>query len=117
MKRILVLVVTLGLAGCGDGSGGSGGPGEQAARAPVEKVPGQLTYQRFCFSCHASGSGGAPRTGHVEAWKERLAKGEDVLVQNTIDGIPPAMPPRGLCMQCSDEELAATVRFMLDLSR
>ena len=39
------------------------------------------------------------------------------LIQSTIQGIPPGMPPRGLCMQCSDEELAATVRFMLKVSR
>jgi cytochrome c5 len=31
--------------------------------------------------------------------------------------MPPGMPPRGLCMQCSDEELAATVQFMLKVSR
>ncbi len=51
------------------------------------------------------------RPGH------RASKGEEVLIQSTIQGIPPGMPPRGLCMQCSDEELAATVRFMLNVSR
>ena len=101
------------LMGCGDGStGGSAQP-----RVEPEKVPGQLTYQRFCFSCHASGAAGAPRVGHVDAWAQRLEeKGEDALIQSTIEGIPPGMPPRGLCMQCSDEELADAVRFMLKLS-
>jgi cytochrome c5 len=108
-----MFVVALTLAGCGDGSGGGTGQ----PRVDPEKVPGQLTYQRYCFSCHASGAAGAPRVGHVEAWALRLEKGEDVLIQSTIAGMPPGMPPRGLCMQCSDEELAATVRFMISLSQ
>jgi cytochrome c5 len=101
------------LAGCGDATQS----GAQQARVDPVKVPGQLTYQRFCFSCHASGAAGAPRMGDVAAWAARIAKGESVLIESTIQGIPPGMPPRGLCMQCSDEELAATVLFMLKVSR
>jgi cytochrome c5 len=55
--------------------------------------------------------------GDMQTWAPRIEKGEDVLIESTIQGIPPGMPPRGLCMQCSDEELAATVRFMLNASR
>lgn len=102
------------LIGCGEGAGNGGGG--QAGPAP-QNVPGQLTYQRFCFSCHASGAAGAPRLGDVAAWAPRIEKGEDVLVQHTIDGVAPGMPPRGLCIQCSDEELAATVGFMIERSQ
>ena len=55
--------------------------------------------------------------GDVAAWEPRIEKGEAALIQSTIQGMPPGMPPRGLCMQCSDEELAATVRFMLNVVR
>jgi cytochrome c5 len=113
LKLIWTLACSVLLVGCGDGSVG----GPQQPRVAPKKLPGQLTYQRFCFSCHASGAAGAPRMGDVAAWAPRIEKGEEVLIQSTIQGIPPGMPPRGLCMQCSDEELAATVRFMLNVSR
>jgi len=112
LKLTWTLVCSVLLVACGDGNVGS-----QQARVAPERPPGQLTYQRFCFSCHASGSAGAPRLGDVAAWAPRIAKGDDVLLRSTIEGIPPGMPPRGLCMQCSDEELAATVQFMLNVSR
>lgn len=113
MKLTWMLACSVLLLGCGDGTIGDA----RQARVEPEKLPGQLTYQRFCFSCHASGAAGAPRMGDVQTWAPRIEKGEDALIESTIQGIPPGMPPRGLCMQCSDEELAATVRFMLNASR
>lgn len=113
MKLRWMLVCWMLLAGCGDGNTSD----DRQARVKPEKLPGQLTYQRFCFSCHASGAAGAPRMGDMAAWAPRIEKGEDALIESTIQGIPPGMPPRGMCMQCSDEELAATVRFMLNVSR
>ncbi|NOX50280.1 MAG: cytochrome c5 family protein [Gammaproteobacteria bacterium] len=80
---------------------------------PVELAPGQEIYQNYCFSCHAPGLSGAPRLGDVEAWAPRIAKGPELLLQATIEGIPPAMPARGICMSCTDEELAATVDYMI----
>jgi len=32
---------------------------------------------------------------------------------NAIEGLGPAMPPRGMCADCSDEQLKATVDFMI----
>jgi cytochrome c5 len=78
--------------------------------------PGQQVYTRFCFSCHAAGIAGAPRVGDAEAWAVRVAKGRDALLQATIDGVPPGMPAKGLCSQCSDEELAAALDYMIEQS-
>lgn len=104
LKRLAALLGTvLMVGGCGDGGGA------QTAAAD----PGEQTYNRFCFSCHQSGAAGAPRLGDAAAWGARLEKGEDALLASTINGIPPGMPARGLCMQCSDEELAAAIGFML----
>ncbi len=74
---------------------------------------GEQTYNKFCFSCHAAGVANAPRLGEMEDWRPRVAKGLDLLVQTTIDGIPPAMPARGLCMGCSDEDLRNAVAYMI----
>ena len=36
------------------------------------------------------------------------------MVARTIEGMPPYMPARGLCDECTDEELKAVVDFMLE---
>ncbi len=97
----------MALAGCGDAPTG---PTAGAARAPST---GEEVYNRFCFSCHAAGIAGAPRTGVAEAWAPRLAKGRAVLLESTIRGMPPGMPAMGLCAQCSNEELQAAIDHML----
>jgi cytochrome c5 len=55
----------------------------------------------------------APILGDVDAWGARIAKGQALLLQSTIEGIQPAMPPRGMCFSCSDDELAAAVDYMI----
>jgi cytochrome c5 len=50
------------------------------------------------------------------AWAPRIAKGMDVLMDSTINGIN-AMPAKGTCMSCSDDELAATVTYMVDAAQ
>jgi cytochrome c5 len=106
MKWLAVWLMGVIVAGCGAGDGSSRGDA-------VAAHPGEQTYIRFCFSCHAAGIAGAPRTGDPDAWARRLERGEEALLQTTIDGIPPGMPARGLCRQCTDEELADAIDFML----
>lgn len=70
-------------------------------------------YLQTCHSCHESGVGGAPRTGDSAAWAPRLEKGMDTLVDNAVNGYR-AMPPRGLCFDCSEAEFAALIRYMAE---
>lgn len=92
-------------------------PGEPAGTAEAEQKPRlgreeiQKIYLRSCYSCHDRGVSGAPRTGDSAAWQPRLAKGMDTLVANAINGYR-AMPPRGLCFDCSEAELAELIRYM-----
>jgi cytochrome c5 len=92
-------------AGCG------GGESAEPAHA------GEQVYTRFCFSCHAAGIAGAPRVGDADAWAPRVAKGHEALLRSTVEGIPPGMPPKGLCSQCRDDELAAALDYMIERSR
>jgi cytochrome c5 len=32
-----------------------------------------------------------------------------------LQGLPPGMPPKGLCMQCSEGELSAAIDYMLPI--
>ncbi|MNW70458.1 Cytochrome c5 [compost metagenome] len=53
----------------------------------------------------------APKKGDQEAWTPRLAKGMETLVQHVTQGFK-AMPPRGLCMDCSAEDYQAIILWM-----
>ena len=107
---IFAFIALAMIGGCSDSTPGEAGDsnGEQAS---VE--PGKKTYTRYCFSCHAAGVAGAPRTGYAVAWAPRIEKGTEKMLELVIQGMPPAMPARGMCMQCSDEELADALDFML----
>lgn len=70
-------------------------------------------YQLRCFACHGTGAAGAPVIGNAEAWGERMAKGMDAVMANAINGIG-AMPARGLCMDCTDDQIAALINYMVD---
>lgn len=68
-------------------------------------------YERACMGCHVDAASGAPRTGDQAAWAQRMNKGREVLIQNARQGLN-AMPPMGLCPDCSTEDLAQLIDFM-----
>ncbi len=73
--------------------------------------PDMDKYNKSCAVCHASGAANAPKTGDAEAWAPRLEKGTEALVQSVHNGLN-AMPPKGMCFDCSDEDYAALIEFM-----
>ncbi len=77
-----------------------------AAAEPVEDL-----YNKTCSVCHAAGAAGAPRTGAAAEWKPRLDKGMDTLVASVRNGLN-AMPPMGMCFDCSDEDFANLINYM-----
>ena len=74
-------------------------------------APDMDKYNKSCAICHASGAANAPKTGDVEAWKPRLAKGADAMVASVNKGLN-AMPPKGMCFDCSDADYKALIDFM-----
>jgi cytochrome c5 len=87
--------------------------GVVAAGAASGPLSGQQVYDQFCFACHATGVGGAPLFGDAAAWEPRVAKGLDELMASTLNGVN-AMPAKGTCMNCSDDELNAAVDYMIE---
>jgi len=81
--------------------------------APAAPRGGEAVYNSYCTACHANGVAGAPLFGNEEAWEPRIAKGMDALYTSTYEGLNGVMPVRGTCMDCSDEELRATVDYMV----
>ena len=86
------------------------------APAAAEEIDGGKLYNTVCFACHMAGVAGAPKL-EAAAWESRLAKGTDALVQNAINGFQGdtgIMPPKGGRLDLSDEQIQATVQWMLD---
>lgn len=81
------------------------------AAAAKSARSGEQVYTASCASCHAIGVLGAPKMGSASDWAPRLEQGLDSLVKVAISG-KGAMPPKGTCMDCSDEELRAAVEHM-----
>lgn len=69
------------------------------------------SYNRSCIACHASGVAGAPRSFKADDWAPRLAKGMPTLLEHTINGFN-AMPAKGLCPTCSEEDFEALINYM-----
>ncbi len=81
-----------------------------------EPRTGEAVHSKSCGTCHATGAAGAPKTGEAGQWQPRLAeRGVDGLYKSAISGFK-AMPAKGLCMDCSDEELHNAVNYMLTQS-
>jgi cytochrome c5 len=73
-------------------------------------------YEASCAFCHDTGTAGSPKIGVKSVWAPRLAQGMDILIKHAIEGIG-TMPPKGMCPNCSDEEIAAAVQYMIDQSQ
>ena len=91
-------------------------PAADAAVASSGPKSGEEIYNSSCVSCHGTGAAGAPKLGDAAAWAPRIAAGMDSLLANAINGLN-AMPPKGLCMACSDDEMQGAVEYMVENSQ
>lgn len=80
---------------------------------PTGPRSGEKIYNTYCVACHATGAAGAPIKGNADDWNIRIAQGEAALIKHAIEGFNAAMPARGTCVDCSDDEIAATVQFLI----
>lgn len=87
-----------------------------ATAAPMEVVASgggvESNFSKSCATCHNAGVAGAPKFGDAVAWEPRIAKGVDTLYNSTINGIR-AMPAKGMCFSCSDDDLRDLVDYMV----
>ncbi|MFT7389161.1 MAG: cytochrome c5 [Candidatus Endobugula sp.] len=94
--------------------------GENCAAAPVIVASGPRSgediYGKSCIACHASGAAGAPKLGDIPAWVPRIAQGAETMYTHAINGFN-GMPAKGLCMDCSDDEIKVTVDYMVSKSQ
>ncbi len=108
MIRLVVCLCAALLAACGAES-----PPPAAAAANAAPADPNLArvYAQTCKGCHALAASGAPLTGDRAAWRPRVAHGIGVLLERTVAGYK-GMPPLGACMDCTEKEFEALIRFM-----
>ena len=93
-------------------------PQQPVVAVATQPLSGEAIYKKTCSSCHATGAANAPKLGDKAAWKPRIAKGMNVLLQSAINGVPgTAMMKRGTCLSCSDDDLKAVVEYMVSQSQ
>jgi cytochrome c5 len=79
---------------------------------PTSLAQGKVIYDKVCTICHTNGQLGAPKLGDQTAWAPRIKKNMDVLIEHAIDGYK-GMPPKGSCYDCSDADVIAAVKYMV----
>lgn len=91
---------------------GNAAPAAEESAGSGEARSGEEVYNAACTACHATGAAGAPVVGNADAWAPRIEKGMDTLIDHAINGFN-AMPAKGGCGNCSDEEIEASVEHMV----
>jgi len=80
-----------------------------------KKDEGRMIVEHYCAMCHAENpviSLGAPRVGSKTDWEPRIKVGLDVLFKHLDSGYN-AMPARGGCFECSDQQLKMAISALL----
>ena len=98
---------------CMSGEACAAAPAPVAAAGPKS---GKEVYSSFCTTCHSAGVMGAPKSGNSADWAPRIGKGIETLYTHAIGGFN-AMPPRGMCAACSDDEVKGAVDYMVENSK
>jgi cytochrome c5 len=94
----------------GDDTCGSSAPVVEEVRS------GKDIVAVSCNTCHGTGILGAPKIGTPD-WAARVdEKGVDTLLTNALNGIN-AMPAKGNCVDCSDDEIKSAIDYMIEQSK
>ncbi|MDP3706377.1 MAG: c-type cytochrome [Legionellaceae bacterium] len=77
---------------------------------------GKQVYLSSCIICHQNGEMSAPIIGNGSNWYRRLkSSGLVGLYRHVINGYN-SMPIKGACVTCSDNDIIASVNYILDHS-
>lgn len=100
----------------GGGPTSNAAPAQPAAVTTASANIGKKLFETKCSACHAAGVAGAPKFGNKDDWAPRIAKGIDALMVTVLNG-KGAMPPKGTCMECSDDQLKAAAQYMVNAAQ
>ena len=111
----------LGLCSCGEEPKAPPAPLHERPVADPLLEKGRQVWLGTCKVCHLQGLAGSPPLGNVAAWKDRIAKGKDVLFDHAINGFDSPdgnhMPARGGNPDLSDDQIKAAVEYVISVSQ
>ena len=83
------------------------------ASASSEPRSGEAVFNQFCTAWHTTGLMGAPKKGDTLEWDKRISSlgSYSKLLDQAYKGIG-AMPPKGTCMNCTEEEFDSAMIYM-----
>ena len=90
------------------------------AQAAVDAGKGAELFKKTCAMCHQTGVAGAPKLGDKADWGPRIAQGKDTLYKHATEGYngaKGAMPAKGGNPALTDEQVKATVEWMVAQSK
>ncbi len=93
-------------------------PEEHAADDSSLKA--EKTFKATCSMCHQTGAAGAPILGNKDDWAPRIAQGMPMLYEHAIKGFTGTkgmMPPKGANAGLSDDDVKATVDYMVSKAK
>ncbi|TDR47743.1 cytochrome c5 [Tahibacter aquaticus] len=96
---------------------------KKAAAAQVAyggTTDGKVIYDQLCGACHKAGISGAPKLDDKADWAPRLAQGVDTLIKHATEGFTGkkgVMPARGGNPSLNDEQIKATVHWMIEQTK
>ena len=114
MIKQVVMTISLLLPSVGSLSA-SHHPQDFLKKIAGSKTEGRDIVEHYCALCHAEKPMvqlGAPTLKDKKAWASRIKQGMDTLFQHTNEGFN-AMPPRGGCFECTDQQLLMAIMAML----
>jgi cytochrome c5 len=85
---------------------------EEKVTANDKARSGKEIVSSSCSGCHSAGILGAPKIGNKDDWESLSQRGISELLKTAISG-KGAMPPKGTCATCSDEELKSAIEYMM----
>lgn len=93
---------------CASGGAASASSGGSASAA----FSASAAYDQYCAMCHNTGMAGAPTRENSAHWAARVSDvGFAAVLSNAINGVN-AMPARGMCATCSDEQMSELVEYL-----
>ncbi len=97
-------------------SKGGGEPSVATPRPkPLTMEDGKRLYDANCAVCHNSGFKNAPKPGDIAAWKPIVDQGFLQIYGNVLTGRN-GHPVRGACANCTDQDIKAATKYMLQQS-
>jgi len=82
---------------------------------PLSMEDGKRIYTKNCSSCHNTGTNSAPKVGNVSAWKAMVDAGFLATYATVAHGKHKTITKKS-CHLCSDAELIAAIKYMMQQS-